>query len=64
VPPSSSAKDLPAGGTQILNIRLIKQIDGHPAVSNDDISPESISDTENWHYWNRDLDNSYESQDD
>jgi len=46
-----------------LNVRRIKRIDRHPAESDEDSSPESISDTENWPNWNGDLDNPNESED-
>jgi len=46
--PASSAKDLPAGWIQLLNVRRIRRIDPHPAESEEDSAPESISDTENW----------------
>jgi len=42
----------------------MKQIDRHPAESDEDCSPESISDTENWLNWNGDLDNPNDSEDD
>jgi len=45
VPPALSAKDLPGGRKQILNVRRINQIDCHPAESDEDSLPESISDT-------------------
>jgi hypothetical protein len=48
VPPALSAKDLPGGQTQVLNVRQIQQIHYQPAESDEDSSPESISDTENW----------------
>jgi hypothetical protein len=64
VPPALSAKDLPGGRTQVLNVRRIKRIDRHPAESDEDSSPESISDTENWLNWNGDLDNPNDSEDD
>jgi len=48
VPPPLSAKDLPGGRTQVLNVRRLKRIDCQPADSDEDSSPESISDTENW----------------
>jgi len=64
VPPALSAKDLPGGRTQVLNVRWIKRIDRHPAESDEDSSPESISDTENWLNWNGDLDNPNDSEDD
>jgi len=62
--PALSAKDLPGGRTQVLNVRRIKRIDHHPAESDEDSSPESISDTENWLNWNGDLDNPNNSEDD
>jgi len=64
VPPALSAKDVLGGRTQIFNVRRIKRIDRHPAESDEDISPESISDTENWLHWNGDLDNPNDSEDD
>ena len=64
VPPALSAKDLPGGQTQVLNVRRIRQINRHPAKSDEDSSPESISDTKNWLNWNGDLDNPNDSEDD
>jgi len=64
VPPALSAKDLPGGWTHVLNVCHIKPIDRHPAESDEDSSPESISDTENWLNWNGDLDNPNDSEDD
>jgi len=64
VPPALSAKDLPGGRTQVLNVRRIKRIDCHPPESHEDSSPESISDTENWLNWNGDLDIPNDSEDD
>jgi len=64
VPPGSSAKDLPGGRTEVLNVRRIKRIDRHPSESDDDRSPENISDPENWLTWNGDLDNPNDSEDD
>jgi len=63
VPPALSAEDLPGGRTQVLNVRQIKQINRHPAGSDEDISPPIISDTENWLDWNGDLDNPNDSED-
>jgi hypothetical protein len=54
VPPAWSAKDLPGGRTQVLNVRRIKRIDRHPAESDEDSSPDSISDIKNWLNWNGD----------
>jgi len=42
----------------------MKRIDRHPAESDEDSSPESISDTENWLNWNGDLDNPNDIEDD
>jgi len=64
VPPALSAKDLPGGRTQVLNVRRIEQIDRHPAESDEDSSPESVSDTKNWLNWNGDLDDPNNSKDD
>jgi hypothetical protein len=62
VPLALSAKDLPGGRTQILHVRRIRRVNRHPAESDEDSSPESISDTENWLNWNGDLDNPNESE--
>jgi hypothetical protein len=64
LPPPLSAKDLPGGQTQILNIRRIQRINRHPVKSDEDSTPESISDTEDWLDWNGDLDNPNVSEDD
>jgi len=64
VPAALSAKDHPGVRTQVLNVRQIKWIDRHPAKSDEDSSPESISDTEHWFNWNGDLDNPNDSEDD
>jgi len=62
LPPALSAKDLPAGRTQILNVRRIRRINRHPIESDKDRAPESISDTEDWLNWNSDLDNPNDSE--
>jgi len=62
LPPGLSAKDLPGGRTQILNIRRIQRINCHPVESDEDSPPESISDTEDWLNWNGDLDNPNDSE--
>jgi hypothetical protein len=64
VPPALSAKVLPRGLTQVLNVRRTKRIDRHPAESDGDSSLESISDSENCLNWNGDLDNLNDSEDD
>jgi len=63
LPPALSAKDLPGERTQVFNVHRIKRIDGHPAETDDDSSPESISDTEHWLDWNGDFDNPNNSED-
>jgi len=64
LPPALSAKDLPGGRTQMLNVRRIRRIKCHPVESYEDGAPESISDTEDWLNWNRDLDNPNDSEED
>jgi len=54
--PALSAKNFPGGKTQICNVRRIKTINCHPAERDEDSTPESISDTENWLDWNGSLD--------
>jgi len=64
LPPALSAKDLPGGRTQILNVHRIRRINRHPVESDEDSAPESISDTEDWLNWNGDLDNPNDSEED
>jgi hypothetical protein len=64
LPPALSAKNLPGGRTQILNVRRIPRINSHPVESDEDSAPESISDTEDWLNWNGDLDNPNDSKED
>jgi len=64
LPPAVSAKQRAGGQTQVLNVRRIRRIDHHPAESDEDSAPESVSDTEHWLNWNGDLDNPNESEDD
>jgi hypothetical protein len=59
-----SSKNLPGGRTPVLNVRRINQIDHHPAESDEDSSPERISDTEHWLNWNGDLDIPNDSEED
>jgi hypothetical protein len=63
LPSPLSAKNLPGGRTQILNVRRIRRINRHPVESDEDSAPESISDTDDWHNWNGDLDNPNDSED-
>jgi hypothetical protein len=39
LPPALSAKDLPGGRTQILNVRRMRIINRHPVESNEDSAP-------------------------
>jgi len=64
LPPALLAKDLPGGHTRILNVRQIRRINRHPADSDEDSTPQRISDTENWLTWHQDLDNPNDSEDD
>jgi len=47
LPPAVSAKALSGGHTQVLNVGRISRINCHPAASDENSAPESISDTEN-----------------
>jgi len=47
VPPALSAHDLPGGRTKVLNVSRIIRNNCHPAESDQESSPESISDTQN-----------------
>jgi len=64
VPPALSAKDLPAGRTQILNVHRIKWIDHHPPERDRDRLPGSILETKSWLNRTGDLDNPNDSADD
>jgi len=64
LPPALSAKELPGGRTEILNVRRIRRINRHPVKSDENSAPASISDTEDWLYWNGDLDNPNDSEED
>jgi len=64
VPPALSAKDLPGGRTQILNVHRIQRTKLHVVKSDEDSAPDSISDTYDWLNWNGDLDNPNDSEDD
>jgi len=49
-----SAKDLPGGRTQVLNVHQITQIDSHPAQGDVESKPASISNTNYQLNWNGD----------
>jgi hypothetical protein len=57
-----SAKDLPAGRAQTLNVRRIRRIHRHAVESKEDSTPESISDTDDWLCWDGDFDYPNDSQ--
>jgi hypothetical protein len=64
LPPPWDAKNLPGGRTQILNVRQISRINRYPVKCDEDSTPESISDTEDWLNLNGDLYNPDDSDDD
>jgi len=64
LPPPVSANDHPGGRTQILNVDQIRKINRHPVECDEDSTPESISDSEDWLNCNGDLDNPNDSEDD
>jgi hypothetical protein len=64
LPPALSAKDVPGERTQILNVHGIRRINRHSVDSDEDRSPDSISDTEDWPNWNGDFDNPNDSEED
>jgi len=63
LPPPLSAKDLPGGWTQILNVLRIRRINRHPVQSDEHRATESILETEDWLNWNGDFDNRNDSED-
>jgi hypothetical protein len=64
LPPSLSAKDLPGGRTQLLNVCQIRRINHYVLERDEDSAPEIVSDNESWLNWNGVLDNPIESGDD
>jgi len=64
LPPPLSAKDLPGGRTQVLNVHRIRTINRDPVESAEDSVHESILDTQDWLHQNGDLDNPNDSEDD
>ena len=63
LPPPLSANDLHGGQTQIFNVCRIRKVNHHPVESDDDCTPDSISDTEDWLHWNGDLDSTNDCED-
>jgi hypothetical protein len=64
LPPALSAMNRPGARTQLLNVRRIRRINGHPVDSYEVCPPESISDTDDWLNCNGDLDNPNNGEDD
>jgi len=64
LPRPLSAKNLPGGRTQPLNVSRIRSIHRHPVETGEDSEPHTIWDTEDWFNWNGDLDNRNDSEDD
>jgi len=54
LPPALSEMDLPGGQTEVVDVRWIEGINRHPAESDEDRSPESMSDTNTWLNFNGD----------
>jgi hypothetical protein len=64
LPATLSAKNLPGGRTQIINVHRIRRINCYPVQSDEDSEPDSSSDTDDWLNWNLDLHNPNDSEDD
>ena len=62
--PAFSAKNLPAGRTQIVDVRQIRRINCHPVEGDEDSASESLLDTNYWLNWDGDLDNPTDCEDD
>jgi len=56
-PPAWSAKNIPGGRTELLNVCRIGRIDRHPEESDEDCASDSISEMENLPDWTWQLDN-------
>jgi len=64
LPPILSAKDLPEGRTQLLNVGRIWRAYRLPVESDDDSSPQTISDINDWLNWTGDSANPNDSEED
>jgi hypothetical protein len=64
LPLAISTENLPWGQIQVIKVCKIQRIDCHPAESDEDGAPESISDIENWLYWASDFNNAMVCKDD
>jgi len=59
-----SAKNFPGWWTQVLNVCGLRRIHHHTCESDANNTPQSISDSEHWIYWNGHLHNPNGSKDD
>jgi len=64
LPLALSAKNIPAGRTEMLNVDQNKRNDSHAVESDEDCAPETISDTKNWRIRNFDFDTPNTRKDD
>jgi len=64
LPPAVSAKDLPGGETEMINVPRSGRINRHAVTIDKDCITESILDTEDWPGWYGDLENPTDSEDD
>jgi hypothetical protein len=48
----------------MLDVRQIQRMNRHPVETDEEITPASILDTEEWLNWNCDLDNPNDTEDD
>jgi len=63
LPQPLSAKNLPGGRTQLLNVCQIRRINHDPVESDEDSAPEIILDTEDCLNWNCNINNPNDSKD-
>jgi len=64
LPPALSVKNLLGGRTEIWNAHWIRTINRHPVESDEDSSPDTILDTDDWLNWNGNMDNPNDSEED
>lgn len=64
VPSEWSVKNLPGEWTQVIYVRLNSRIDRHPVENDKDSTGEWIFRTKIWLYWNGNLDNQIDREDD
>jgi len=63
MPPALSAKDLPGGQSQILNVSQIGKINSQLVNSREYSTVDNISNTEHWQNWNCDWNNANDRED-